>query len=192
MVCFKKKFFFIHFNKKTENFATLVYSKRLLTRKVLFNLINVRFFCMKLVLKFFCILVLFLFVFGCVENNQAIENQYDIIEEEVNVDSLMEIISNDKDYESFSNIYPDFEPILVEYYSLTLEDYVVLRDDWNNSFEMRHYIPIFDDLKLNENTFFVELKNANSNNGLIAVLDMEKKVSLKIISVIVMLVGGEI
>jgi hypothetical protein len=147
---------------------------------------------MKLVLKFFCILVLFLFVFGCVENNQAIENQYDIIEEEVNVDSLMEIISNDKDYESFSNIYPDFEPTLVEYYSLTLEDYSVLRDDWNNSFEMRHYIPIFDDLKLNENTVFVELKNVNSNNGLIAVLDMEKKVSLKIISVIVMLVGGEI
>ncbi|MDD4251382.1 MAG: hypothetical protein PHX27_04290 [Candidatus ainarchaeum sp.] len=135
---------------------------------------------------------------GCIENNNSSNTNninQNIIDNKTNdfnfnTQEVFNIIKTDLEYFEFTKFYPNFKPKLINYFSLTKDEFDVLKYDWLEDSQKEVYIPIIEKLVLTKNTFFVEFDDTTSiNNSLIAIIDMKEKKSLKIISIMKMNMG---
>ena len=141
-------------------------------------------------------LILILLLIGCVNNsnnfnsnnfnsNNSGLNNSDEIEYNFSIENIMSIVSKDVEYSEFVYFYPDFKPNLKSYFPLSKEDYLKLKGDWVKDSEKQVFVDIIDNIKLNDSTYFVEITSLDNNKySLVSIIDMDKNVSLKIISLI--------
>lgn len=159
-------------------------------------------------IKFIALVISLFFLFGCITNEVQTDSNFidfqdgnNYLNENISggggveekypftTQNLMSIIYTDVDYSDFNLVYPQFEPKLKSYVSFSREDYLKLREVWIADESKKVFVPIIDKLELTKDTYFVELYDLKGATGLVSILDMNKKTSLKIISVIKMNAG---
>lgn len=136
--------------------------------------------------KSICVFILILLFFGCISKEKVNSNSPSVSMDKnylFNTTDLMSIVSTDKDYVEFIRAYPNFQPELKSYFLLTKTNYSKLKKSWGEDSEMEVYIGIIDEIELTESTYFVEFVSLDNNKyGLISILDIDKNISLKLIS----------
>jgi hypothetical protein len=117
------------------------------------------------------LLLLLLFVIACtyvLTDNEAIS-----------------IIQKDKDYSSFLETVKGFEPAVSSRMQMSQQNYTSLVSSNSTPSEMRTGLNFVDKDKLNDDTFLFILSDKTSENkGLMSVVDVKKKQSLIIISLV--------
>jgi hypothetical protein len=126
-----------------------------------------------IVLAFFSLLFI-----GCASNEPAVDLM-DLLSEE----EIIEIVKADKDYDSFIGIVGSFEPEIINISSLSPKQYDSLKDKWDGEdSNMNGMSEFIDELDLTDSTYMVEMKDSSpSFNGLLSIIDAEKKESLLIV-----------
>lgn len=146
--------------------------------------------------KIICVFILILLFSGCVGEVETNLNSSSVSGDKnylFDTNNLMRIVSTDKEYDEFIQLYPNFRPELKSYFSLTKNNYPKLKESWKNDSEMNVYIEIIDEIELTESTYFVEFISLDNNKyDLISILDIDKNVSLKLISKVKMNFGETI
>ena len=74
-----------------------------------------------------------------------------------NISYLMDVIELDKDYSEFTQIVPEFDPLIKDVANFSDNDYELLKQIWEEN--MLVLVPFFDNLTLTDSTFLVELSN---------------------------------
>jgi hypothetical protein len=155
---------------------------------------------MKKYLKFLIILTIIsiLILSGCTEtpqeipiNNNESNNTNDNLENEINEtntelyteEEALEIVSRDKDWEEFNDIYPNFEGVLVRQEPLNVNSHADLENAWEYDKRLLNAIEFLIDYDFSANNYAFEFENKNDEDiGLYAVINSDTNEPLFIIA----------
>lgn len=119
------------------------------------------------------------------------------LNEPLKIDELMAIVKKSPDYPDFLKIIKasNFDGEITEYYHFSPEIYEEKKAEWdkNKNESMKDLEQVFDTVKLTEDSYLVRLvSKTNSDNGLLALVDVKNKEPLVIVAEIKRTMGMEV
>ena len=131
------------------------------------------------------ILIVFVVIFGCTTTDKAPATKI------ITQDEALKIIQTDRDYNSFKESYPNFEPMLLLQEKLPVNNFSDLNVLWQKEDRLSYFLPFLTDKDFLGDDYLLVFKDGkNNNNELIAIVDMNTNKSIFLATIISLEVGG--